>query len=104
MRILFDQGTPRPLRDHLAGHQVKTSRQMGWSELANGNLLAAAETAFDVFITTDKNLRYQQNLRGRKLIILVLPLTDWKIIRLHVDVIVEAVASAKPGEYRELMW
>jgi len=77
---------------------------MGWSELTNGNLLTAAENAFDLFITTDKNLRYQQNLRERKLVILVLPLTDWKVVRLHVNEIVEAVAAARPGEYRELMW
>ena len=104
MRILFDQGTPRPLRNFLTEHQVRTPSQLGWSELENGDLLAAAEGAFDLFITTDKNLRYQQNLRGRKLIILVLPLPDWNVVRLHTDKILATVTSAKPGEYIEITW
>jgi hypothetical protein len=63
MRILFDQGTPTPLRYHLLGHQVALAYEQGWSTLENGELLNAAEAAgFEVLITTDKNLRYQQNL------------------------------------------
>lgn len=75
MRILFDQGTPVPLRHRLAGHTVATAREMDWADLDNGRLLAAAESAFDLLITTDQNLRYQQNLSGRRLAILVLPTT-----------------------------
>jgi len=77
MRILFDQGTPVPLRALLSGHSVSTAYEMGWSELANGDLLAAAEADFDALITSDQNLRYQQNLTGRRLAILVLPTTSW---------------------------
>jgi hypothetical protein len=66
MRILFDQGTPVPLRDHLAGHFVQTVFELGWSNLANGALLASAEI-FDLLITTDQQLRHQQNLGGRSL-------------------------------------
>lgn len=78
MRILFDQGTPVPLRDALAGHTVSTAYEMGWSTLDNGALLTEAETAqFDIFITTDQNLRYQQNVQGRRVAILVLPTTRW---------------------------
>ena len=76
MKILFDHGTPAPLRRHLAGHEISTAYEMGWAQLSNGELLAAAEKAFDVFITTDQNLRYQQNLTGRTLVILVLPTTS----------------------------
>jgi predicted nuclease of predicted toxin-antitoxin system len=67
MRILFDQGTPVPLRDHLPGHIIETAFELGWSTLENGILLAAAEDSFDLLITTDQKLRYQQNLVGRKL-------------------------------------
>jgi hypothetical protein len=66
MRILFDQGTPVPLRNVLIGHEVGTAFEMGWSELDNGELLAAAEASFDAFITTDQSLRYQQNLPSRR--------------------------------------
>lgn len=66
MKILFDQGTPVPLRRHLAEHTVKTAYEEGWSNLSNGDLLnAAGEAGYQLFVTTDQNLRYQQNLRGR---------------------------------------
>jgi len=77
MRILFDQGTPAPLRHELVGHNVSTADEMGWDRLGNGDLLNAAEVSFDAFITTDQNLRYQQNLSGRQLAVLVLPTTSW---------------------------
>src|SRR5437016_7732191 len=68
MRILFDQGTPVQIRRSLEAHTVKTSREQGWSTLANGELLRVAEEAgFDVLLTTDKNMRYQQNLEGRRI-------------------------------------
>jgi hypothetical protein len=73
MRILFDQGTPAPLRHALAPHEVSTAFELGWSNLENGDLLRAAEGRFEVFITTDQNLRYQQNLTGRQLAIMALP-------------------------------
>ena len=68
MRILFDQGTPVPLRPFLKGHTVRTAAEEEWERLTNGELLTAAEAAgFELFVTTDKNLRYQQNLAGRKI-------------------------------------
>ena len=100
MRILFDQGTPAPLRRGLAGHFIKTAYEMGWSDLQNGSLLDAAERDFDVFITTDQNLRYQQNLSGRALAILVLTTTSWPRIRRHVTLVAAAVASLKPGDFK----
>ena len=102
MRILFDQGTPVPLKEHLPGHQVETAFERGWSRLSNGELLAAAEGRFDVLITTDQNLRHQQSLAGRKLAVLVLPTTSWPRLRDRTGDIAAALASLKPGEYREL--
>ena len=102
MRILFDQGTPVPLRQHLSGHQVETTYELGWSRLSNGDLLAAAEGRFDVLITTDRNLRYQQPLAGRKLAVLVLPTTNWPRLQNQVERIATAPASLKAGEYLEL--
>src|SRR5882672_9232123 len=81
MRILFDQGTPVPLRDHLVGHVIETAFELGWSTLENGALLAAAEDSFNLLITTDQKLRYQQNLAGRNLSILVLMTTSWPRIQ-----------------------
>jgi hypothetical protein len=104
MRILFDQGTPVPLRRFLPGHQVATAFEQGWSDLGNGDLLRAAEAQFDLFITTDQNLRSQQDLTGRKLAIHVLPTTNWLEIRRNAQVVVDAVNQATPGEYRELSW
>lgn len=105
MRILFDQGTPAPLRHSLTGHEVATAYERGWSNLDNGDLLGAAEDAgFDLFITTDQNLRHQQNLACRRLSILVLPTTRWPQIERHAAGVVAAVGSIRPGEYRELNW
>ncbi len=105
MRILFDQGTPLPLRDSLTGHAVATAYELGWSTLGNGELLDAAERAgYDLFITTDQNLRYQQNLRHRQLAILTLPTTRWPQIRLHLAEILAALNSIRSGEFCELNW
>ena len=102
MKILFDQGTPAPLRHALAGHTVSTAYEMGWAKLENGDLLSAAEISFAVFITTDQNLRHQQNLAGRRLAILVLPTTSWPIIQLHLPKVAAAVNTLRPGDFVEL--
>jgi hypothetical protein len=81
MRILFDQGTPAPLGRELVGHDVVTAYEMGWAGLSNGDLLQASEVTFDLLITTDQSLGYQQNLTGRRIAILVLPTTNWPIIK-----------------------
>ena len=93
MRILFDQGTPVPLREHLDNHTVTTAFELGWSTLRNGELLAAAEGSFDVFVTTDQQIRYQQNLAGRNLAILVLPTTSWPRLRTCIPQILEATSE-----------
>ena len=102
MRILFDQGTPAPLRAFLAPHTVVTATEMGWSELENGDLIAAAEKTFDAFVTTDKNIAYQQNLSGRSLAILVLPTTSWPKLRERTSEIANAVNALVPGAFVEL--
>lgn len=103
MKILFDQGTPAPLRRTLVGHAIATAFEQGWSNLENGDLIQAAEAeGFNAMITTDQNLKYQQNLHGRKLAILVLPTTSWPRIQVRLAAVSDAVGSLKPGEYREL--
>lgn len=102
MRVLFDQGTPVPLKQHLPGHQVETAFERGWARFSNGELLAAAEGRFDALVTTDRNLRYQQSLAGRKLAVLVLPTTSWPRLRDQIEKISTALDRLKPGEYLEL--
>ena len=104
MKILFDQGTPAPLRRSLPGHEVSTAYELGWNELDNGRLLAAAEESFEVLITTDQNLCHQQNLAGRKLAVLVLPTTSWPRVRERIDEIVKAIETLRPGKLAELDW
>ena len=78
MRILFDQATPLPLRAYLDKHEVRTASQQSWATFKNGDLLTAAEAAgFEVLLTTDKNLRYQQNLKDRKIAVVVLGRQQW---------------------------
>lgn len=103
MRILFDQATPVPLRALLDQHTVRTAWQEGWSTLGNGELLKAAEAAgFDVLLTTDKNLRYQQNLSGRRIAIVVLGLQQWPLLQPHVQRVVEAINAVGRGGYVEI--
>jgi len=102
VRILFDHGVPAPLREHLPGHQVQTAYELGWSTLRNGELLARAEIQFDALITTDRNLKNQQNLSGVKIAILVLPTTSWPRLQRMLADIAAALDSLKQAEYREL--
>ena len=103
MRILFDQGTPVPLRRALTGHQIATTFERGWQTLQNGDLLVTAESAgYEAFVTTDRNLQYQQNLTGRQLAVLVLPTTDWRQIQRHVDIVAKGVEALTAGAYVEL--
>lgn len=103
MRVLFDQATPLPIRTHLDQHVVSTAFAQGWDTLKNGELLTAAEQAgFDVLLTTDKNLRYQQNLKDRKIAIVVLGVQQWPQLRPHVQRVVEAVGAAASGSYVEI--
>ena len=103
MRILFDQGTPVPLRQSLANHSVDTVFERGWSTFQNGALLEISEQeGYQLLVSTDQNLKYQQNLSGRSLAIIVLLSTSWPRIRLKVDAIQAAVDAIVPGDYLEI--
>ena len=103
MRILFDHGTPSGISISLSVHDVTEARERGWDRISNGELLEVAEAAgFEVLLTTDKRIRYQQNLTGRKIAIVVLGNSTWRIVRLHLDQIATAVNEALPGSYMEV--
>jgi predicted nuclease of predicted toxin-antitoxin system len=103
MKILFDQGTPVPLRRHLPRHDVATAAEMDWSQLTNGELLAAAtEAGFEVLVTTDQNLRYQQNLKERTIAVVVLMTTSWPRIAQQTDRVVDAIKALGTGDYIEV--
>ena len=92
------------MRHELTGHSVATAYERGWATLKNGELLKAAEAEFEALVTTDRNLRYQQNLTGRWLAILVLPTTSWPRIQSHMAEVVVAVNQLRPGDFRELIF
>ena len=103
MFVLFDQGTPVPIRPFPKEHTVQTTAQQGWDKLKNGELLKAAEDAgFAVLVTPDKNIRYQQNLKNYAIAIVVQGNSQWPVLRQHVERVVAAVNAAKPGTYCEV--
>ena len=100
MRVLFDNSTPRGLARSLPSHTVTEAREQGWDRLENGDLLNAAEQAgFDVLVTPDQNICYQQNLKGRKLALVVLGKGRWTLVRDYITQIAAAVDTALPGSY-----
>ena len=103
MRVLFDQGTPAPLRALLGSHSVETAYELGWSTLGNGELLSAAEkNGFDVFVTTDQNLKYQQNIEGRSIAIVVLSTPSWPRVKQASEAVLGAIDNASPGSFLEV--
>ena len=103
MKILFDHGTPAPLRNHLREHSVDRSAERGWELLENGELIRKAEEeGYEVIVTTDQNMRYQQNLTGRKLAIVVLLSTAWPRVQHRTEEIRTAIEEIRPGELREI--
>ena len=103
MRLLFDQGVPSPLRRHLTGHTVDTAFERGWSNLRNGALLdCAAADGYQILVTTDQNLRHQQNLTDRQLAVVVLLAASWPRIQRRVDDILAVVDRIAPGQYIEI--
>lgn len=103
MKVLFDQNVPRNLADHLHGHEVTRSVELGWQELKNGDLLEAAQDqGFEVLVTADRNLAYQQNLEGRRLAIVVLPSGNWPVLLGAVADVVTAVGKSQVGGFTEL--
>ena len=103
MRVLFDQGTPVPLRHFLSHHEVATAYALGWAKLKNGELLSAAEAnGFEVLVTTDSSLKYQQNLKLRRISIVVLSTTRWPRIQNAIVEAVRAVDVATKNNYTEV--
>src|ERR1700747_1008294 len=104
MLVLFDTGTLRPLARYLiARHTLTEARARGRDKLENGDLLNADEAAgFEVLVTTDKNIRYQQNLKMRKIAVVALGQGRWTLIRPHVVRVSEAVNEAEPGTFTEV--
>lgn len=103
MKILFDQGTPVPLRKHLPEHQISTAFELGWTTLNNGELLSKAESdGFEVVVTTDQHVRYQQNFKTRQIAIVVLLSTSWPKIQAVIPEICVAVNSTTSNSYIEI--
>ncbi len=103
MKILFDQGTPSPLRHSLTGHTVQTAYEMGWDTLQNGDLIQSAENeGFEIFVTTDSNLKYQQNLSGRKIAIVVLLSTSWPRLQTKAQEIAALINGISQGAFIEI--
>ena len=103
MRILFDQGTPVPLRRHLHPHAVDTVAERGWSELENGDLLDQAQAdGYEALITTDQNIKHQQDLASRAIRIIVLTTTSWPRIKTEVHRVLEALAGLEEDGYAEV--
>ncbi len=101
MKIVLDECVPWPLARHLTKHVCTSPQRSGWGGFENGDLLRVAEADYDLFVTSDQNLRYQQNLAGRKIAILELSTNDWNTIRAHIANVVSRIESMKPGEFAE---
>ena len=103
MLILLDHSVPQPLRAYLPAHTVHTAEQLGWDRLSDGEVMTLAEeTGYELLITCDKGIRYQQNLVGRNLSVLVLMYNNWRLIRARVDAINASINEMGPGELREV--
>jgi hypothetical protein len=102
MKILLDECVPWPMRNLLTNHECSNPFRCGWNGVTNGELLVLAENEFELFITADQNLRYQQNLAGRRIAILELSTNDLRRILAAESLIVESVTSIKAGEYLQL--
>ena len=103
MRILFDHNTPRPLRRYLTGHAVDTADEMGWAAIRNGNLLDNAEReGYEIVISADQNMRYQQNFEHRRIAMVVLLSNRWSDVQMRIEDILAALEGIQPGELREV--
>lgn len=103
MHVLFDNGTPRGVASALRDHMVDEARMRGWGDLRDGELLDAAEAAgFELFLTTDRDIRHQPDLAGRRIATVVLTTVRWRLIRARLDDIAAAVNAATPGSFTEV--
>ena len=102
MKVLFDACVPKPLRKFLPGHEIRTAQEIGWDELQNGDLIRAAEGTYDVLITADQNLRYQQNLRERKIALIVLPTNYMPTVLKLAPKVAHTLAGICAGDFVEI--
>ena len=102
MNILLDECTPHAVKKRLPHLVIRTVQEMGWSGVKNGALLKLAEQRFDVFITTDKNLRYQQNLTRVQLAFLLLPTNSVPVVIALLPQIEAALSTIQPGNFVEI--
>ena len=102
MKVLVDECVPLKLVRLLTGHAFSTAQQKGWDGFSNGRLLAMAEVEFDLFLTSDRNLQYQQNLKGRKIAILFLSTNHWPTLKKHVELVQAVVNKISSGEFARL--
>jgi hypothetical protein len=102
-RVILDHCVPRPFRDLLADCSASTAHELGWSGLKNGELLSAAEAAgFEILITADRNLRYQQNLADRQIAIIELPTNRLRLVVAYAEHVNSLLSTAHPGSYHTL--
>lgn len=100
MKVIFDNSTPAPLAAFLIGHEIKMCPKLGWARLGNGELLTAAEAAgFELMISADQSLKYQQNLTERSIALIVLGSNDWSIVRNYAAVVAACADAATPNSY-----
>jgi predicted nuclease of predicted toxin-antitoxin system len=102
VKVLVDECVPLKLVRQLTGHDFGTAQQKGWDGFSNGKLLALAEREFDLFLTSDRNLQYQQNLQGRKIAILLLSTNHWPTLKQQVPLVQTALDKIRPGEFARL--
>ena len=103
MKVLFDHCTPVPLRRHLTGHSIDTAYELGWETRRNGVLLDLAEVhGYEILLTTDQSIRYQQNILGRQIGILLLLSNSWPRIQLRIELVQDALDNMHPGDFREV--
>ena len=102
MKILIDESLPRYTFQIVQGYEAYTVQYMGWGGIKNGELLSRAEGQFDVFLTADKNLRYQQNLVGRTLAIIVFPSNKLSVVKQLEAPLKNALRTVMPGVIVEL--
>ena len=102
MKILLDECVPWPAHKLLVGHECKTAQQCGWAGITNGELLRLAEKEFNLFITSDQNIRYQQNLANRQIAILEFSTNDLRRIQSASELIKTTITNLQPREFRRL--
>jgi predicted nuclease of predicted toxin-antitoxin system len=102
VKVLVDECVPLKLVRLLTGHVFNTAQQKGWDGFSNGKLLALSEPEFDLFLTSDRNLQYQQNLKGRKIAILLLSTNHWQTLKKRVELVQAALDKISSGEFVRL--